>query len=203
MRLQCSTLQHTTVQQEHGTACATKRQRNRVGRPAAAEPRSAKCTGLSFPFFSMEHESSRGGQGGVPHESGRIRNYRVLHLQKSCRLFLPTGSSRKPHLSSVRPHHHFTAHLSIMKVGKPTSKRGTTRLRHKIEKASAAKQRKDKKLAKKVGNSLYISSSWSRPCTLADVFILLHTEPRMALQDQEGSWYPKPVPLQGQDARGN
>ncbi|CAI6098246.1 hypothetical protein V2G26_000822 [Clonostachys chloroleuca] len=32
---------------------------------------------------------------------------------------------------------------------KPKSKRGTTRLRHKIQKASAAKQRKDRKLAKK------------------------------------------------------
>ncbi|KAF4122529.1 nuclear GTP-binding protein [Geosmithia morbida] len=32
---------------------------------------------------------------------------------------------------------------------KPKSKRGTTRLRHKIQKASASKQRKDRKLAKK------------------------------------------------------
>ncbi|KAF2739981.1 hypothetical protein EJ04DRAFT_456574 [Polyplosphaeria fusca] len=36
-----------------------------------------------------------------------------------------------------------------MKVGKPQSKRVPVRLRHKIEKASAAKQRKQKKLAKK------------------------------------------------------
>ncbi|KAF2656500.1 hypothetical protein K491DRAFT_767700 [Lophiostoma macrostomum CBS 122681] len=36
-----------------------------------------------------------------------------------------------------------------MKVGKPTSKRVPVRLRHKIEKASAAKQRKAKKQAKK------------------------------------------------------
>ncbi|KAJ4367368.1 nuclear GTP-binding protein nug1 [Neocucurbitaria cava] len=36
-----------------------------------------------------------------------------------------------------------------MKVGKPKSKRVPVRLRHKIEKASAAKQRKEKKLAKK------------------------------------------------------
>ncbi|KAF2870004.1 nucleolar GTP-binding protein-like protein 2 [Massariosphaeria phaeospora] len=36
-----------------------------------------------------------------------------------------------------------------MKVGKPTSKRVPVRLRHKIEKASAAKQRKAKKIAKK------------------------------------------------------
>ncbi|TKX23864.1 putative nuclear GTP-binding protein NUG1 [Elsinoe australis] len=36
-----------------------------------------------------------------------------------------------------------------MKVGKPTSKRTPVRLRHKIEKASAAKQKKDRKLAKK------------------------------------------------------
>ncbi|KAF2189506.1 hypothetical protein K469DRAFT_658402 [Zopfia rhizophila CBS 207.26] len=36
-----------------------------------------------------------------------------------------------------------------MKVGKPKSKRVTVRLRHKIEKASAAKQRKARKLAKK------------------------------------------------------
>ncbi|GAB7350933.1 hypothetical protein MBLNU459_g1442t1 [Dothideomycetes sp. NU459] len=35
-----------------------------------------------------------------------------------------------------------------MKVGKPTSKRGTVRMRHKIEKASASKQRKDRKAAK-------------------------------------------------------
>jgi nuclear GTP-binding protein len=37
----------------------------------------------------------------------------------------------------------------ITKPGKPKSKRGTTRLRHKIEKASNAKQRKQRKLAKK------------------------------------------------------
>jgi nuclear GTP-binding protein len=36
-----------------------------------------------------------------------------------------------------------------MKVGKPKSKRVPVRLRHKIEKASAAKQRKEKKAAKK------------------------------------------------------
>ncbi|KAF1943190.1 nucleolar GTP-binding protein 2 [Clathrospora elynae] len=36
-----------------------------------------------------------------------------------------------------------------MKVGKPISKRQPVRLRHKIEKASAAKQRKAKKIAKK------------------------------------------------------
>ncbi|GAM87731.1 hypothetical protein ANO11243_057580 [Dothideomycetidae sp. 11243] len=36
-----------------------------------------------------------------------------------------------------------------MKVGKPKSKRGTVRLRHKIEKASLNKQRKDRKAAKK------------------------------------------------------
>ncbi|RDA83836.1 hypothetical protein CP532_0244 [Ophiocordyceps camponoti-leonardi (nom. inval.)] len=38
---------------------------------------------------------------------------------------------------------------TINKPKKPNSKRGTTRLRHKIEKASAAKQRKQRKLAKK------------------------------------------------------
>ncbi|KAK4232261.1 putative nuclear GTP-binding protein [Podospora fimiseda] len=38
---------------------------------------------------------------------------------------------------------------SITKPKKPKSKRQTVRLRHKIQKASAAKQRKDKKLAKK------------------------------------------------------
>ncbi|KAF2198684.1 hypothetical protein GQ43DRAFT_474316 [Delitschia confertaspora ATCC 74209] len=37
----------------------------------------------------------------------------------------------------------------MVKVGKPKSKRVSVRLRHKIEKASAAKQRKDRKLAKK------------------------------------------------------
>ncbi|KAK3672263.1 nuclear GTP-binding protein nug1 [Recurvomyces mirabilis] len=36
-----------------------------------------------------------------------------------------------------------------MKVGKPTSKRQTVRLRHKIQKASNAKQKKDRKAAKK------------------------------------------------------
>ncbi|TKA62386.1 hypothetical protein B0A49_11594, partial [Cryomyces minteri] len=35
-----------------------------------------------------------------------------------------------------------------MKIGKPKSKRTPVRLRHKIEKASAAKQRKQRKLAK-------------------------------------------------------
>ncbi|KAK7409205.1 nuclear GTP-binding protein nug1 [Neonectria punicea] len=38
---------------------------------------------------------------------------------------------------------------SINKPKKPKSKRGTTRLRHKIEKASVAKQKKQRKLAKK------------------------------------------------------
>ncbi|QPH00152.1 hypothetical protein C2857_003426 [Epichloe festucae Fl1] len=38
---------------------------------------------------------------------------------------------------------------TVNKPKKPKSKRGTTRLRHKIEKASAAKQRKDRKKAKK------------------------------------------------------
>lgn len=38
---------------------------------------------------------------------------------------------------------------SINKPKKPTSKRGTSRLRHKIEKASAAKQKKDRRKAKK------------------------------------------------------
>ncbi|KAJ2891756.1 hypothetical protein MKZ38_000002 [Zalerion maritima] len=38
---------------------------------------------------------------------------------------------------------------TINKSKKPRSKRGTVRLRHKIEKKSAAKQRKDRKLAKK------------------------------------------------------
>ncbi|PKS06417.1 hypothetical protein jhhlp_007165 [Lomentospora prolificans] len=38
---------------------------------------------------------------------------------------------------------------TINKPKKPKSKRGTSRLRHKIEKKSAAKQRKDRKLAKK------------------------------------------------------
>ncbi|KAH7326583.1 nucleolar GTP-binding protein 2 [Stachybotrys elegans] len=38
---------------------------------------------------------------------------------------------------------------SITKPKKPKSKRSTSRLRHKIEKKSAAKQRKDRKLAKK------------------------------------------------------
>ncbi|KAK0392337.1 hypothetical protein NLU13_1833 [Sarocladium strictum] len=38
---------------------------------------------------------------------------------------------------------------SINKPKKPTSKRGTSRLRHKIEKASSAKQKKQRKLAKK------------------------------------------------------
>ncbi|KAK3068714.1 nuclear GTP-binding protein nug1 [Teratosphaeriaceae sp. CCFEE 6253] len=36
-----------------------------------------------------------------------------------------------------------------MRIGKPTSKRGTVRLRHKIQKASVAKQRKGRKEAKK------------------------------------------------------
>ncbi|KAK4957640.1 nuclear GTP-binding protein nug1 [Elasticomyces elasticus] len=36
-----------------------------------------------------------------------------------------------------------------MRIGKPQSKRGTVRLRHKIEKASVAKQRKGRKEAKK------------------------------------------------------
>jgi hypothetical protein len=43
-----------------------------------------------------------------------------------------------------------TIHNANMKVRKPTSKRVPVRLRHKIEKASAAKQRKNRKLAKKV-----------------------------------------------------
>ncbi|KAK6843467.1 hypothetical protein PG987_004327 [Apiospora arundinis] len=55
---------------------------------------------------------------------------------------------------------------SINKPGKPKSKRTPTRLRHKIEKASSAKQRKARKEAKK--------------------------KPRMALQTEEGPRYPQP-----------
>lgn len=43
----------------------------------------------------------------------------------------------------------FNKSPAIMKVGKPKSKRVPVRLRHKIEKASAAKQRKQRKEAKK------------------------------------------------------
>lgn len=39
---------------------------------------------------------------------------------------------------------------SLRKIAEPKSKRTPVRLRHKIEKASAAKQRKQRKLAKSV-----------------------------------------------------
>ena len=62
------------------------------------------------------------------------------------------------HLYLILPTHFqlFIHHHPKMKVGKPISKRGTTRMRHKIIKASAAKQRKDRKLEKKVNRlSIY------------------------------------------------
>jgi hypothetical protein len=71
----------------------------------------------------------------------------------------------------------------------PKSKRVPVRLRHKIEKASAAKQRKEKKAAKKVQQPRNNSR-----------LVLTHTEPGMAIQVKEGSGHSQPFPLQGQDS---
>lgn len=76
-------------------------------------------------------------------------------------------------------------------VVEPKSKRQPVRLRHRIEKASAQKQKKAKKLAKKV---LQLA-----PMPLYGTNISL--EPGMALQGKEGSWNSKPVPVQRQDSR--
>jgi hypothetical protein len=56
-----------------------------------------------------------------------------------------------------------------------TSKRVPVRLRHKIEKASVAKQKKAKKQAKKV-----LAQSNER-CDIGSVLTLVSTEPRMAV----------------------
>lgn len=83
-----------------------------------------------------------------------------------------------------------------MKVGKPKSKRVSTRLRHKIEKASTAKQRKERKLAKKVCSFVYcIQGSY----LVHDTDSISLIEPRMAIKSQEGSRYPQSVPVQSED----
>lgn len=55
---------------------------------------------------------------------------------------------RSFHVTFNHTYNHSLFALRTMKVGKPKSKRVSVRLRHKIEKASAAKQRKDRKHAK-------------------------------------------------------
>lgn len=73
----------------------------------------------------------------------------------------------------------------------PKSKRVPVRLRNKIEKASAAKQRKAKKAAKKVCRSRIVQER----------ILKLMLEPGMAIQDEERPRDPEPVPIQGQDPR--
>ena len=128
---------------------------------------------------------------------------RPLHVIEilACREFLDFGKSATTHRN------HLDNTCITMKVGskfsgrfsacdtadcfsEPQSKRVPVRLRHKIEKASAAKQRKAKKEAKKVQQS-----------NLPEVALVLSIiEPAMALQDQERPWNSKPLPFQGQDS---
>jgi hypothetical protein len=67
----------------------------------------------------------------------------------------------------------------------PTSKRVPVRLRNSIQKASAAKQRKNKKLAKKVQQM----RDHERP-------VLMSIGSDMAIQDKEGPGHSQPFPIQ-------
>lgn len=69
------------------------------------------------------------------------------------------------------------------------------RLRHKIQKASAAKGRKDKKLAKKV-----FLDDMAVKCFKTDRNAV---EPRMAIEAEEGSGYSQSIPIQRQDPSRN
>jgi len=73
------------------------------------------------------------------------------------------------------------------------SKRTPVRLRHKIEKASAAKQRKLRKEAKKV--SCYVMAQ--------SIGFSLETESSVEISPEKGSRYSKSVPIQREDPRRN
>lgn len=72
-------------------------------------------------------------------------------------------------------------------TSEPKSKRVTVRLRHRIEKASAAKQRKAKKQAKKVQRT--------SPSVILKYSHAL--ESRMAVEAKEGPGNPESFPFQG------
>jgi hypothetical protein len=73
-----------------------------------------------------------------------------------------------------------TEKVMLILAGK-NSKRTPVRLRHKIEKASAAKQRKQRKLAKKVW--LFDIKRYHLILIRKLIASQTHLEPRMALQD--------------------
>src|SRR4051812_46481376 len=69
------------------------------------------------------------------------------------------------------------------------SKRTPVRLRHRIEKASAAKQRKQRKAAKNVQKPPSIACHHANFCI----------EPRMEVKTEERPWHTKSISLQRQD----
>jgi len=87
----------------------------------------------------------------------------------------------------------FTLSISLgrywQEVSEPKSKRVPVRLRHSIEKASAAKQRKVRKLAKKVGNADIL--------TVQCIYIVI--EPRMAIETKERPRYSEFISIQRQN----
>ena len=82
--------------------------------------------------------------------------------------------------------------LSSKSAGKK-SKRTPTRLRAKIQKASAAKQRKMRKLAKKVRFELPSVQTFL-------VLIYNSVGSNMAIENQEGSRHSEPLSVQGKIA---
>src|ERR1700733_13728992 len=81
----------------------------------------------------------------------------------------------------------FSSHTNRRPVSK--SKRTPVRLRHRIEKASAAKQRKQRKAAKNV----------QKPPTIARPQANFCIEPRVEVETKEGPRHTKSISLQRQD----
>ena len=93
-----------------------------------------------------------------------------------------TNSQSQPQILIMKIGSKWNRHRSSSYVltvrEEPKSKRVPVRLRNKIEKASAAKQRKAKKLAKKV----------RQMCDSRDP-VLIYIEPRMAIENEKGPWH--------------
>lgn len=84
----------------------------------------------------------------IPRPSRRQRNTPIQHTLSASPWLARSTSPRVGRLDTC-PGNLVKALHANSGFAEPKSKRGTTRLRHKIEKKSAAKQRKDRKLAKK------------------------------------------------------
>lgn len=82
----------------------------------------------------------------LPNPVGGVEKWQALYIE-----IIPILNSASA-FDTPRTNHS----PKMPKVGKPKSKRVSTRLRHKIEKHAASKQRKDKKLAKKVYKTFLI-----------------------------------------------